>query len=584
MIRPARQMLLLLAALYVVLGLATAAAADEAAVYKRAKADYHWLMKHKDARQVYNNWVSLAERFARVYTANPNGPLAPGCLLWKGRIYAVAYEQFHQQKDLHKAQDALKRLINHFPDSKLADDAQFMIAGLHEQAADPKTAYLEYLRLTVNYPDGDMNDHAKKKLEELEHKLAPQYATKEKRQEANQEAHEEVRSQASAKVGKKKLDPSLAHVTELRHWSTPTYTRVVVNLDRSVPYTTNLLKKDKQAGKPRRLYMDLSGAAMTKGIKESLPLDGGLLARARAGQFNSDTVRVVLDINNLGSYKVFTLDNPFRVVIDCFAPQQKDRRLAKNAKISTKGKKRVPRGKAKQAPPGVSLAKALGLGIRRVVIDPGHGGKDPGCMWRGLKEKNLTLDIAKRVSQKLHKRMGCQVLLTRSRDKYLALEERTAFANTKDADLFVSIHINAAPSHRLSGLETYFLNLASDEQSMQVAARENATTTRTIGDLQVILNDLMLNSKINESNNMARKLHKSMVGRIRKKYKARDLGVKQAPFYVLIGAQMPSVLVEVGFLTNAEEHRRLGTKAYRDLVADGITDGILAYAKSLKGK
>ena len=292
-------------------------------------------------------------------------------------------------------------------------------------------------------------------------------------------------------------------------------------------------------------------------------------------------MRVVLDIKNLGSYKVFTLDNPFRVVIDCFAPK-KDRQLAKNAKISTKGKKRVPRGKAKELPPDVSLAKALGLGIGRVVLDPGHGGKDPGCMWRGLKEKSLTLDIAKRVAEKLRKRMGCTVLLTRSHDKYLALEERTAFANTKDADLFVSIHINAAPSHRLSGLETYFLNLATDEQSMQVAARENATTTRTIGDLQVILNDLMLNSKINESNLMARKLHQSMISRVRKKYKVRDLGVKQAPFYVLIGAQMPSVLVEVGFLTNAEEHRRLGTKTYRDIVADGITEGIVAYAKSLK--
>ncbi len=573
MTKSARNMMSLLAAFVLLSVWAPAAMADESAVYNRAKADYFWLMKHKDARQVYNNWVSLAERFSRVYTANPNGPLAPGCLLWKGRIYTVSYELFHQEKDLQTAQDVLKRLINHFPESKLADDAQLMIAGLHEQAGDLKTAYLEYLRLTVSYPDGDMTPAAREKLEELERKLAPQYATPQGRRQTEE--------QADAGEGVKKADSSLAHVTELRHWSTPTYTRVVVNLDRSVPYTTNLLKKDKDAGKPRRLYMDLSGAAMSKGLKETLPLDGGLLERARAGQFDPDTVRVVLDINNLGSYKVFTLDNPFRVVIDCFAPQ-KDRQLAKNAKISTKGKKRVPRGKAQELPPDVSLAKALGLGIGRVVIDPGHGGKDPGCMWRGLKEKDITLDIAKRVAEKLRKRMGCEVLLTRSHDKYLALEERTAFANTKDADLFVSIHINAAPSHRLSGLETYFLNLATDEQSMQVAARENATTTRTIGDLQVILNDLMLNSKINESNLMARKLHKSMFDRVRSKYKVRDLGVKQAPFYVLIGAQMPSVLVEVGFMTNAEEHRRLGTNTYRNLVADGITDGVVAYAKSLK--
>jgi N-acetylmuramoyl-L-alanine amidase len=217
-----------------------------------------------------------------------------------------------------------------------------------------------------------------------------------------------------------------------------------------------------------------------------------------------------------------------------------------------------------------------------VVIDPGHGGKDAGAQWQGLKEKDLTLDLARRVAAKLRKMLGAQVLLTRSGDTYLDLEERTAFANTSDADLFVSIHANAAPSHRLHGVETYFLNLASDEESMRVAARENATTTRSISDLQVILNDLMLNSKINESNRLARSVHKGLLRQTRKRAKVHDLKVKQAPFYVLIGARMPSILVEVGFLTNPTENRLLRNKRYRDTVAQGIAEGIVNYVKQLK--
>jgi N-acetylmuramoyl-L-alanine amidase len=178
--------------------------------------------------------------------------------------------------------------------------------------------------------------------------------------------------------------------------------------------------------------------------------------------------------------------------------------------------------------------------------------------------------------------LGCKVYLTRTTDKFIPLEARTAYANTKDADLFISLHVNAAPSHRLKGVETYFLNLASDEESMRVAARENATTKRSISDLQVILNDLMLNSKINESHHLARDLHRGLLKILRKRYKVRDLRVKQAPFYVLIGARMPAVLVEMGFITNQIEHRRLASKRYRAAVAEGVAKGVVDYAEYLK--
>jgi N-acetylmuramoyl-L-alanine amidase len=178
--------------------------------------------------------------------------------------------------------------------------------------------------------------------------------------------------------------------------------------------------------------------------------------------------------------------------------------------------------------------------------------------------------------------MGCEVFLTRSSDTFISLEKRTAIANIKKADLFISLHINAHKSSRIWGIETYYLNMATDERSVMVAARENATSQKNISDLQTILNKLMMNTKINESNRLAHQVQKGMVSQIDKKYKKpRDLGVKQAPFYVLIGADMPSVLVETGFLTNPAEKEKLLNSKYRESVASGICTGIESYVKSI---
>ena len=524
---------------------------DHSAAYRQAKADYRWLLTHPEAAKVYHNWRNLADRFRSIYTADPRGPLAPGALMWMARIHAKAWERFGRQQDFDEAVDELRRLVAHFPNSSLADDAQYMLGVLYEKAARPTQAYLEYLRVSVRYPKGDMAPRAEKALSRLERELG---------------------GKGPRRPPPRPRQGALATITALRHWSTANYTRVVISLDRPVPYTTGVAKADPKAGKPRRLYVDLRGARLGKRLKRVVPIKGGLLVRARAGQYDPQTVRVVLDIRRLGSYKVFTLADPFRVVVDCFATPIKPPSLRK---------RRLPRGTARQKPPPVGLAAALGLKVRRVVIDPGHGGKDPGCVWGRIKEKDLVLDIARRVAARLRKLLGCEVLLTRKRDRFIPLEERTAFANTHEADVFVSIHANASPVHSLSGVETYFLNLASDEQSMRVAARENATTRRRISDLQVILSELMLNSKINESNRLARKIHRRLIKTLRRHWRVRDLKVKQAPFYVLIGARMPAVLVEVGFITNPREYRLLRTRRYRQAIAEGIARGIVDYARSL---
>ena len=186
------------------------------------------------------------------------------------------------------------------------------------------------------------------------------------------------------------------------------------------------------------------------------------------------------------------------------------------------------------------------------------------------------------MAEKLRKKIGCEVFLTRDKDTFLSLERRTAIANMKKADLFISLHVNAHRDRRIHGLETYFLNMATDERAVMVAARENATSEKNISDLQTILNDLMLNTKITESSRLAHQVQDGMAGKVKKKYKGiKSLGVKQAPFYVLIGAQMPAILVEVGFLTNSSERKRLLSKKYQERVAEGIYAGINSYIHSI---
>ena len=184
--------------------------------------------------------------------------------------------------------------------------------------------------------------------------------------------------------------------------------------------------------------------------------------------------------------------------------------------------------------------------------------------------------------KKIKSELGLEVILSRTSDRFLTLEERTAFANTQNADLFISIHTNASRDRRAYGLETYFLNLATDEEAIRVAAMENATSTKNISDLQKILFDLMQNAKINESSRLAAYVQTAMVGHLRnKRYtRVKSKGVKQAPFYVLLGAQMPSILIETAFISNPRECKRLVNPMFQERIAEGIVQGIRQYIKA----
>ncbi len=379
-----------------------------------------------------------------------------------------------------------------------------------------------------------------------------------------------------------------AAVTSIKHWSNPDYTRVVVNLSEGASYTHKLIEKDASINKPRRLYIDIADASLPTSAEKSIHINDGLLKDARAGQFSPDTVRVVLDIESIQDYKVFPLSDPFRIVVDVTgekagaALKDDDAPLkAADAKGETKAGAVMPKADGRDAAPLAALKKRR----IRIVLDPGHGGKDPGAIGRrGLKEKDVTLKLSKMLRDRLSKNIkASSIITTRDTDEFIPLEERTAIANKNDADLFVSIHINASPRRSASGIETYILNIAGDEDARRVAERENATSRKAVDDLEYILTDLMKTAKTNDSVLLATAVNGNVVNSLGSKYSGvKSNGVKGAPFYVLVGTRMPAILVEVSFISNPVDEKRLRDLKYLNAVADGISKGIIEYLKNGK--
>jgi N-acetylmuramoyl-L-alanine amidase len=375
-------------------------------------------------------------------------------------------------------------------------------------------------------------------------------------------------------------------VRDIRHWSNPSYTRVVIDVDGEVQYRFGRLHN------PDRLYVDLIGAQLAPKLQgRSLDVSDHLLKGVRGGQNQPDVVRVVLDLKTLRDYHVFTMSDPYRLVIDIKGtgngttapapPSPPPPPSSTPRQAVTEGERTRSRARLPATPKGLSSAREYRW---HVVIDAGHGGKDSGAIGpSGLMEKDVVLDLAKRLRDLMQQEPQWRVTLTRETDIFIPLEERTAIANAKVADLFVSIHANAAERPDAHGIETYFLDLATDEQSMRVAARENATTLSKVSDLQLILRDLLMTSKRNESSLLAGSVQQALVQAPGGGKAGRDLGVKHAPFLVLIGAEMPSILVETGFITNPGEERRLADPKYRAQAARAVFEGIKEYFANANG-
>jgi len=494
----------------------------------------------------------------------------------------------------------------------------------------------------------------------------------------------------------------VALVSGIRHWSTPVYTRIAIDLQDQVAYQAARVPG------PDRIYFDLYGARLDPGLngKSTEVIDDGFLKRIRAAQFSNNVTRIVLDVSSVSDYSAFMLPNPWRLIIDIHglkpgasqttnlastppstqppartpepytppttpvanspqpaavasaaagrhsgtqeiaalgqqpnrvqatdhpttrpiaasvagtvpAPQPDDGSLASTtpppATAATAPPSNVTSRKSKKPsalrppPPDTadaddnlspstheadptaagerSLVRTLGLKIGRIVIDPGHGGHDSGTTGPGgIEEKQVVLDVALRLGKLLKQRLGADVIFTRDNDTFIPLETRTAIANKAQADLFLSIHANSSPDSSARGVETYYLNFTTSPDALEVAARENAVSDESIHELSDLVKKITLKDKIDESREFAADVQKSLYDNLEEGNPGlRDRGIKKAPFVVLIGANMPSILAEISFLTNSDDARQLQQPAYRQRIAESLYRGVSRYISGLSG-
>lgn len=494
--------------------------ASASAPYDEARRAYERLGEEGPSARDPASWRAAAERFRRVAAEDPGLGRADEALYTAGICLERANAVSAAARDLVDALAVYDALVRAYPRSGLADDALLRAGRLLELKGDPAGAAERYRLLLAAYPESDVAGATRRRLE---------------------------------RVGRE------ATVTGVRFFTGPDYTRVVVDLSGSVAFVARRLPLDPAAERPHRVYLDLAGARLGPSCEACYTVSDGLVRQVRSAQYDPRTVRVVLDLDAPAQFRAFALEGPSRIVVDVF----------RGAGTPDLVASLIP-GAHRGAP----------LRRPRLVIDPGHGGKDPGALGvGGLREKDVTLSIARELADLLRREATWEVKLTRDRDVTLSLEERTAIANAFGADLFLSIHANASPNRKARGIETYYLAPASDRAARRLAALENAGAEEGAAEMEHILADVVLHSKMRDSRRLAEIVQGALISHLSSTHKGtRDLGVKRGPFYVLAGAFMPSILVEVAFLSHPEEARWLRDEGFRRRTAAALAQGIGIFA------
>jgi N-acetylmuramoyl-L-alanine amidase len=536
-------------------------------------------------------------------------------------------------KQLRAAVRAYENIVRRFPRSGYSDNALWQGANLSllayelfGQASDRRASLRLLEQLRKGYPSSSLVarvDEVVRRSESLRATVVAEARAKEAAAKAPvvRAVNEKPVAEppASSPAG-------LVAIRNITRTPLPDGMRVSIVMDGESNYHAERITG------PDRVFFDLKGTTAAPPLQDAtLTFADDVVREIRLGRHPQNTTRVVMDMAGVESYSVFTLYEPFRLVVDFKAAAPASKPLAPPVAPAPPGiappppavshsplvpgpaaaagpaasksadpvpgpeleplpsRRAVPPALNPAALPSVnadgkfSMARQLGLGISRIVIDAGHGGTDPGSMANGVREAELALDVAQRLRKLLEKQTQIEVVMTRSTDVFIPLDERTVIANKEGADLFLSIHANTARNLQARGVETYFLNFAPNPEAEAVAARENATSGGTMHNLPGIVKAITLNNKIDESRDFAAAVQRSMVQRLATRNKQlKDRGVKQAPFVVLIGAEMPSVLAEISFLTNKQEARLLKTAAYRQQIAEALFDGVLRYQQSVK--
>ena len=668
------------------------------------------------AERTRHDYQRVLNAYRNVYYGAPTSSKADPSAVAVAETLVEMGRRFDDESILKEAIAQYRFLRKEYPGSKYRCDALFTIGEIYkDDLNDPERARSVFEEFLYRYPHNRLAEDAEQAAAELDRQ-----AKAEKKAEAKKKAGKEIAAQEAGKDedadNSESADAShsaaaaesseahpkhLSRVTGIRHWSTPDYTRIAIDVESDIKFGSQRIAH------PDRIFFDLRDTRLASTlVGKSFDVDDGFLKKIRVAQFQPGRTRVVLEVDDLSDYEAFLLPNPYRLIIDIHgknSAKSAHRRVAKEAATadveeppkagsrageetasasepaadddahSTKEDLRAEAGKAptttkdvgddakvvskreaalKRALPDLakhadnkgetpaptkvivnnyddddtpsektaaeaqtargktsrlaanrkakdfdireakpmahgdrSLIRALGLKIGKIVIDPGHGGHDTGTIGpNGLEEKDLVLEVGRRLGKLLQTRLGAEVIYTRKNDTFIPLETRTAIANQQRADLFISIHANSSQDPEARGVETYYLNFSSSPDALEVAARENAVSEKSIYELQDLVKKIALKDKIEESREFAADVQESLHSGLAAKSPAiRNRGVKKAPFIVLIGANMPSILAEISFVSNPTDEHRLETSEYRQRIAESLYHGIAKYVDGLSG-
>jgi len=640
-----------------------------AAEFSKAQ-QLHEALEGRPAQELARaDYERVINAYKRVYLGSPTSAKADPAVVASAELMEEEGRRFEDDAVLHSAVKEYEFLRQQYPGSKARFNALFRIGEIYkDDLHDKKRAdevFEEFQRL---YPHHRLAAQARQEMAEPAVKASLKAKETEKLS-ANDDASEQDKDEDAPEKAVTTTQ-GLVRVSGVHQWSTPTSTRIGIDLGGNVKFVSQRIEN------PDRIFFDLLQTRLDRKLfGKTYTVNDGLLKEIRISQFKPGRTRVVLEVDNVSDFHASLQSDPPELVIevrnrnvakatqtskapatqetnaDNPAPDEEDGAekigaplRASNAQVVTNnnGAKKtivdaddddeIPAkpmlarldppdiGSAKKTAPGTlpaepnkpkptkgkrkastvepdgheaqptiagdrSLIRALGLKIGKIVIDPGHGGHDTGTIGpNGLEEKDLVLDVSKRLGRLLETRLGAEVVYTRSDDTFIPLEERTAIANQEGADLFVSVHANSSRDPDARGVETYYLNFTSSPEALEVAARENAVSDKSIHELQDLVKKIALKEKIEESHEFATDVEHSLhTGLAAKNPGIRDRGVKKAPFIVLIGANMPSILAEISFVSNPGDERRLETSEYRQRIAESLYRGIAKYVSGLSG-
>jgi N-acetylmuramoyl-L-alanine amidase len=581
-------------------------------LYQRAQKMEAALEVQPGGTRTEAGYLKVIGAYQRVQQAALTPLLAAPSLVAIGRLYDEMGHLFDTGY-FQKAVDTYQYFLRVYPHSSLAPEALYSVADLEQGPLQNPAAARKSLQSLVSlYPSSDQADQARLAMAggSQARNSASRRAAADRSAARTQTVSSSAPALSTASVEGGEEGTHPARVGHVVSEGKRGATRIVVYLSGPVEY------RSARIAHPDRVYFDLSRAYLVHPHGARLNIDSKFVNSVEVAQNKPHVVRVVLDIGAGDGYSASLLDNPYRLAIDVGRARNGSGAAGSIEQASSGGpdtqasaangatresnsqnqgqqvkesrEELETKGNLTPARPthsgATSLTRALGLKIDRIVIDPGHGGFDTGSIGpTGLEEKTVALEIARRLGRLIRQRLpGTQVVYTRDDDQFVPLEERTQIANKDKADLFISIHANSSTDPEARGVEVYYLNFTTSPEAIAVAARENALAQVPVHKLQNLLKEISLNDKIEESQELALDVDHSLVHELRLGHvRAEDRGVKKAPFVVLIGAHMPSILVEVSFLSNPTDEHLLKETKYRQRIALGLFDGVKRYLSSL---